>query len=331
MWNLKIISAIIIILTSSATFSETSAPILSKFTKQNWEFGGKAIYFHPNITADSTVNLSFGSLESNAFSKSPQWGFGFMLESSYNFSAKNNINLNWYHLTSNLNSNLNSSRTINIPSNFNISLIDTFENNLSAATLNNTKYNISPTWDMINLEFGKNISFSQYNAIRLHAGFEYARLSSNNSLSIIGSTTINNITTQFNSTIANNDSYYGFGPRLGVDMNAISEKNFEFYAKGAMALLTGKNKHNYTTTNHLLSISRIINNSTTSVVPEIDGKLGIDYVYNLTKSKLILDCGWMWINYFNAVIRQENSDLNSTSNSYDFGLNGIYWGVKWLA
>jgi len=332
MFDLKTIAAIIILLNSSSIPASTSNPILAKFSDKNWEFGGNALYFKPNINSDNQVKYSIGDLESTSFIKDPQWGFGFMLDGSYKINHTNNIYLNWYHLSSNTNSNINASRTINIPSEFNQIINDIDEGNFSSSKIKNTKYNISPKWNMVNLEFGKNINFSKYNAIRFHGGLEFSNLYSHNSLSIIGSvTTKNNITNSFNSVITNNNSYSGFGPRLGADMYAISEKNFEIYAKGAIALLAGPNKYKATTINNALSIKTTINNSLTSIVPEIDGKLGIYYVYKISESKIIIDCGWMWINYFNAIVRQDNSYLNTKNIYYDFGLNGIYWGLKWLA
>lgn len=67
--------------------------------------------------------------------------------------------------------------------------------------------------------------------------------------------------------------------------------------------------------------------SATAIVPELDAKLGIDFTYNWTDNIFTLDVGWMWIDYFN--IAQVNPGYGNSQ--IDFGLQGLYFGLKWAA
>ena len=133
----------------------------------------------------------------------------------------------------------------------------------------------------------------------------------------------------FSTSTSNNPSYNGFGPRLGADMAYDWGNGLGIYANGAGALLAGTSKFSTTNTNVLLSRSVTTNSSTTTVVPELEAKLGATYSYAMAQGDVTLDIGWMWVNYFNAV-RTQGSNLLEASENGDFGLQGPYIGLKWL-
>lgn len=338
MSNLKKTAVAVLALSSGAVFAGTMGPVCSAVNvtvpceSTAWNVGGKALYFQPNVTTAgagaSSKTITTGSGQTVDFGKSPKWGWGFMVEGSYHFNTGNDLNLNWYHVGTNRSGGFNGSR--NLASNLNPSLMDNSSTGLTTVTVNSAASKVEPKWDMVNLEFGQHVDFGENKSIRFHGGFEFARLTANNSLTTTGSvTTTTGTTPSFNNRVGSNPSYNGFGPRIGADMSYDWGNGLAIYANGAAALLAGTSKYSNTYTNNILSRSVTASGSNTTVVPELEGKLGAAYSYATAQGDLTLDVGWMWINYFNAV-RSTDSYLLDGPDVGDFGLNGVYFGLKWL-
>lgn len=337
MSNLKKTAVAVLALSSGAVFAGTMGPVCSAVNvtvpceSTAWNVGGKALYFQPNVTAGAggtSRTITTGSGQTVDFGRNPKWGWGFMIEGSYHFNTGNDLNLNWYHVGTNRSGGFNGSR--NLVSDGSSSLISPVNVAVQTTTVNRTYAKIDPKWDMVNLEFGQHVDFGENKSIRFHGGFEFARLTANNSVSVNGSLTLANQTTpSFSNTSSNNPSYNGFGPRLGADMSYDWGNGLAIYANGAAALLAGTSKYSNTVSNVLNGRSITSSGSSTVVVPELEGKLGAAYSYATAQGDLTLDVGWMWINYFNAV-RSQGTRLLDDTQSGDFGLNGVYFGLKWL-
>lgn len=337
MSNLKKTAVAVLALSSSAVFAGTMGPVCSAVNvtvpceSTAWDVGGKALYFQPNIgasNAGASKTITTGSGQTVDFGKNPKWGWGFMIEGSYHFNTGNDLNLNWYHVGTNRTGGFNGSRTLN--TNFAPILVDPVNISTGTATINKVSAKVDPKWDAVNLEFGQHVDFGENKSIRFHGGFEYARLTANTTLSTAGSlSTSTGTTPSFSNTSHNNPSYNGFGPRLGADMMYDWGNGLGIYANGAMALLAGSSKYSTTVTNVLNARSITTSGSTNTVVPELEGKLGATYSYATAQGDLTLDVGWMWINYFNAV-RASGANVLASPDSGDFGLQGVYFGLKWL-
>ena len=338
MSNLKKTAVAVLALSSGAVFAGTMGPVCSAVNvtvpceSTAWDLGGRALYFQPNVTGagdgSSAKTLTTGPGQSVDFGKNPKWGWGFMIEGSYHFNTGNDINLNWYHVGTSRSGGFNGSRNLlsNRPG-----IFDSIQSLPTNITVNRAYAKVNPKWDMVNLEFGQHVDFGENKSIRFHGGFEFARLTASNSLSSSGSlTTIGGSTPSFNTRVSNNPSYNGFGPRLGADMSYDWGNGLAIYANGAAALLAGSSKFSNSFANNLLARTTTASGSSTTVVPELEGKLGAAYSYATAQGDLTLDVGWMWINYFNAMHSASGQDLTNSPKSGDFGLNGVYFGLKWL-
>jgi hypothetical protein len=111
---------------------------------------------------------------------------------------------------------------------------------------------------------------------------------------------------------------YDWGNGLGI------------YANGAGAVLVGSAKGSYSSdfVSGSTSSTGFSSNSQTVVAPELEAKLGLKYDYSMAQGDLTLDIGWMWVNYFNV----QSSQLSTGSDivTSDFGLQGLFFGLKWL-
>lgn len=116
-------------------------------------------------------------------------------------------------------------------------------------------------------------------------------------------------------------------------MNYGVSYGFGVYANAATTLLIGPQGFNssYADTTNTSNGAR--GGSNTGFVPELEGKLGLNYSYMLAQGHLTLDLGWMWINYFQITAHDDyNYATQSGADvSYsNFSEQGPYIGLKWL-
>lgn len=338
MLNLKKTAVAVLALSSGAVFAGTMGPVCSAVNvtvpceSTAWDLGAKALYFQPNVgaaNAGMAKTITSGSGQTVNLGKNPKWGWGWMIEGSYHFNTGNDINLNWYHVGTNRTGGFNGSGTVN--ANFIDQLFSsasTFV--INSITLNQANAKVDPQWDAVNLEFGQHVDFGENKSIRFHGGVEYARLAANTSLSLAGSVvTTTGTTPTFNIYTSNNPTYNGFGPRAGADMSYDWGNGLGMYANGAMALLAGTSKYSSKSINNVTGGTLTTSGSTNTVVPELEAKIGATYSYAMAQGDVTFDVGWMWINYFNPLRAQDNQLLDAPSVG-DFGLQGVYFGLKWL-
>jgi hypothetical protein len=312
MLNLRKTALAVLVLSSGASFAGTMGPVCSAVNvtvpceSTAWHVGGQALYLQPTTTAGS-LNYTLSDAAGAYLPKPNNWNWGFQLEGAYHYGTGSDTNLNWYHL------NNTNTKTTQGPFNIIAGAGTTFNGTNQATTT------LNPKWDEVNLEFGQRIDVADMKSIRFHGGVQYARIDNTGSLLITGVS--NRVYTSQSIT------YNGFGPRIGLDFDYNWGNGVGVYARGASSLLAGTSKFNNETTGNVSigSAAASITGSATTVVPELESKLGIKYDYAMAQGDLTLDFGWLWLNYFNA----EPSVSGATITSGDFGLQGLYFGLKW--
>jgi len=331
MLNLKKTAVAVLALGSGAVFAGSMGPVCSAVNvtvpceSTAWDLGAKALYLQSNV-GDISRTVSTGAGRSADFGHNPKWGWGFMIEGSYHFNTGNDLNLNWYHVNNSHSGGFNGSRVVDVSG---TALLDFSNPAGTTTTFNRESGTISPHWDAVNLEFGQHVDFGENKSIRFHGGVEYARLTSNATTYSSGSIATSAGSTSFNTTRTTDPSYNGFGPRLGADMAYDWGNGLGIYANGAAGLLAGSSKFSTTRNDLVTGRTVTVNGSSTTVVPELEAKLGATYSYAMAQGDLTLDVGWMWVNYFNAISR-ENQAVFGTPTRSDFGLEGPFIGLKWL-
>ncbi|RUQ91090.1 hypothetical protein EKM59_01005 [Legionella septentrionalis] len=265
--------------------------------RSEWDFGIQALYLKPsygsNFHLTSFVDAA-GGVHLNELD--PKWAFGFRVEGAYRFGSGNDLGVNWTHYSRSTTGTVLSG---------------------TAALPVNTMLQLKPKLDAVNAEFGQQLNFGKVNNVRFHAGAQYAR-----------------IATDFYGNIASfpipadglHTKFIGVGPRLGGDFVFTLGHGLGVYANGAGAVLAGRRSFN-TVTNGVIDTPGVTNGSKTTMVPELEAKLGITYSYAMAQSDLTLDIGYMWQNYFNSQIFLTINDIGGESG---FALQGPYIGLKYL-
>jgi hypothetical protein len=321
MLSLKKTTMAILALGSSTLFAGTMGPVCTPGNvtvpcpSTGWNVGGQALVLQVmtdqnvsfNAAFDPTSTPAFASLNTNL---NAQWDWGFQIEGSYHFNTGNDITLTWYHLDTGWNNN-------NVAGPFPI-VAPTVTAGLS----------FKNRWDAVNGEFGQYVDFSANKKIRFHGGFQFASIKRSVLAGVDGLTGVLPITTD-SVVLSGSKAYNGFGPRTGIDMNYVFGNGFGIYAKGAAAILVGNAQHGYDVatfdaTGAPLAVLNL-GGSRTTIVPEIEAKLGASYAYPLAQGDLILDAGYMWFDYIHA--------LNPTVfqiTATDFAAAGPYFGLKYV-
>ena len=328
MIKLKKTTIALFALSSGIAFEGTMGPVCAPGNvtvpcqKTAWSFGGQALYLQPNYSGpeagyDLYPRFAGALANSNTTwqSISPAWQWGFQLEGDYHFGTGKDVDINWYRLH-NTNSVVRGFNALDA----NLALTSTIVSNTIST---------NPQWDAVNVEFGQHVDFDELSQMRLHGGIEYARIATN-------------INTGLSSTVYTTStamSYNGFGPRVGMDLsyglNGISStlSGLNIYGKAASALLVGSRGFNTTViTQHGTAYTS--GSQAGSIVPELEAKLGAKYTYATTRGDLDFDIGWMWNNYFNVQNAAYSEASATVINAYfpsnsDFGLQGLYFGLKW--
>lgn len=328
--DLKKTSFFVMVMSSSIAFSGTMGAVCSAVNvtapceNTAWDFGGRALYLRADsnpFLAPHTVTQGVVSVTGNG--ANPEWGWGFQLEGSYHYSTGNDLNLNWYHYRSGA-----QTKTLNAPVTFAQGYDLSGQAFNGPITLNAEVDSTSPSWDQVNIEFGQYVDFGENKFVRLHGGMSFSRVGMNGydydsytvTVPFFGPQTLQDSWTA-------TSVYNGFGPRVGLDLNHEWGNGIGIYANGAMSLLVGSTKSSYIYSDWNLPDAGFAAAQTfQKVVSEFDAKIGAMYSYPLTQGELSLDLGWMWAQYNDALLLGDNQ----SKNNYDFGIQGLYFGLKWV-
>lgn len=317
MLNLKKTAVAVLAFGSSAVFAGTMGPVCVPGNvtvpceATAWDFGAQALYLKPAYAGAFNHDTAFTT---NGFTQyqnnGPDWGWGFKIEGSYHYGTGNDVDLNWYHLSKATDSD--------VQDNFYFGTLST-PDSLALDT--------KPQWDAVNLEFGQHVDFSDYSKIRFHAGAQYARIKSTDSIALVNSTT----------TATRNLSYNGFGPRVGTDMSLNWGNGISIYGDAAASVLVGTSHfsgHDGFAPGVVEATGGTYGGKNTAMVPELEAKLGATYTWAMAAGDMTIDAGYMWINYFNAHSFPVSTGSAITEypafTSTNFGLSGVYAGLKWV-
>lgn len=157
----------------------------------------------------------------------------------------------------------------------------------------NTLGYMKPTYHIVNLELGQQAQFGRFVDVRFLGGLQYINLKQ----FAVDTGNINTTTTQY---------LKGLGVRGGLDSAFNVTNNFALTAGAAVSVLVAQDRFT------------LFNTNNDGVVTGIETKAGGKYTHKMQQGDLSLEAGYQMANY------------NTTRNSGDVGLHGIYLGVKWV-
>ncbi len=268
----------------------------------NWDIYGSALYLQSNTGALNIAGYTTTNGFDNYIVSGNIFGLGFKLGSRYQFQKSRDIDINWYAIDNKNNFVITGPMT-----------------NAAGVYLNGPEISTyaQAKWNAVNLELAQQVDSIKATHLRFHAGVTYAALKE--TLEFFDPGTGTEVTERGHIT-----SYIGFGPRIGIDANYNFANHFFVYSNTALGILAGTSRENG-------NGDTADNNVTGSflfamlVVPELEERLGVKYAHSISNGSLSLDAGWMWINYFQALITRVGGIIHEEN----FGFQGPYLGLKW--
>jgi hypothetical protein len=201
------------------------------------------------------------------------------------------------------------------------------------------------SYDAGDLTFGQKLDVGS--RIRLHPfmGLRYARINTidtgnyNSGDDLVSFPGFEDVSYAGESKLEN--TFTGIGPRFGSDAQINLGQGFSVRGRLGLSALIGSNKvvnnGNFTIFNDAGDVDTTFaasnkNDSQTRVVPELDGRLGLNYTYDFDSSMALgVEAGWQATNYFNVTSDQYQTfpfagqHYESTSN---FGIQGPYARIQ---
>lgn len=200
--------------------------------------------------------------------------------------------------------------------------------NPNGANQKYAKDSFTQTLNAVDLTFGKQL---QLGNIGLHPfiGLRYADLDLSNSAKFyfLGTQNWRNV---------NHSDFDGIGPRLGLDGTINLSTHFSVVSTVGGSLLAGNldastTQYYYGALTSIISPKTKITNHATTVVPEVDAKLGLGYTHDYYENNVFyFQLGYEVVDYINGVnfdsTSQEN--VNSMNDKSDFVYHGPYAKVQ---
>jgi hypothetical protein len=304
-----------------------------------WSFGATAVFMQPSNKAFNYADVSSAALNGTQFSsttdnKSVDEGYGwwFGADVAYAFPGNGRDVTLAYE-------GLHTDTTNNAAAGDNSVLTSTFSGLPYLTAEGETKTN----YDAGDLVFGQKMDVGS--RIRLHPfmGVRYAHINTkdtgaygNGADSSFVFDTVNPFPTSTSSSESGEleNTFNGIGPRFGSDAQVNLGQGFSIRGRLGLSALIGSRSVDasglltyYDVNNAVVGSVTGKNNSEseTRVVPEIDGRLGLNYTYNFDSNMALgMEAGWQATNYFNVVADSFNSDTQHYEGNSNFALQGPY-------
>lgn len=301
-----------------------------------WSFGATAVLMQSmgwsstdyanslSSNASLTNPNAVGSIDQNTVDQNYNWWFG--ADISYAFPGNGRDVMLAYEGMHSTDENSTTDNFLASPFRYSTNPFGSY--NVDGGTFTGASGKIETNYDAGDLLFGQKLDVGS--RIRLHpfAGIRYAHINIKGTGNYAGSfTTIGPTTFDITEEGQLDSTFNGIGPRFGSDAQVNLGQGFSVRGRlGLSALIGTRNADNSFVDSYYNAAGTLIGTdaqsadtaSQTVVVPEIDGRLGLNYTYDFNSNMALgVEAGWQAENYFNATI-----DVNG--NASDFMLQGPY-------
>ena len=311
-----------------------------------WSFGGTAVLMQPNnrsFNYADTITNSFNSAgtqftsDTNNHSVNEGYSWWFGADITYAFPGNGrDVALAYEGLHGTTTDHTSTAAPIGANNTLLFSSFSGFPY-LTAEGEAKTNY------DAGDLVFGQKLDVSS--RIRLHpfAGLRYAHINTEDIGTYGGgesSSATFDVDDPFPTSTHSSESaklentFNGIGPRFGSDAQVNLGEGFSVRGRlGLSALIGSRSIDNSAVISYLDANNTAVgyingasnSDSQTRVIPEIDGRLGLNYTYAFDSNMALgVEAGWQATNYFNVIADSLNADTGQYDNNSNFALQGPY-------
>jgi hypothetical protein len=294
-----------------------------------WSFGIEALYMMPgnrdyqygSLNTDTTATVS--PFKNESVNADHDWGG--TVDATYLFAGSSrDVKLSYTHL----HFSDSDHTTVGDNQSFSPSLSLFYNGPLNFNAAGDTaRASFSDSYDALDLVFGQWIRVGERVDLHPFAGVRYASVNQSNKATYtdISATAPDNYASQ-----QLKSDFEGIGPRAGIDTAVHLGSGFSIVGTMGASLLIGsmESKLNvYDPATAGIEYWNYRNDDSTHVVPELDARLGVDYMYAFTPTtSMNIQLGYQAVNYFD-VANLDGIDTyvpNTVNNSEDFGYQGPY-------
>lgn len=308
----------------------TGTPVIAPDSTGSWSFGLEALYMESNTnfqyaTFSTLATDGTGATINHNPSVTNDWNWGVEGDISYMFpGSSRDVSASYTYL------NQDGSDSTTSPDNI---LGVTDFPNAGGDPYDSAKANVDQTLNAATLTFGQVFTIGQRVSLHPFGGVQFADIDNTDKVNYYGDLATVPVTTGIAGSYKQESDFEGAGPRAGIDATLHIADDFSIIGTFAGALLVGNMDSQFQFNNGAVTTSiggselQFKNDSYTALVPELDAKAALDYMYafNPTTS-MDVQVGYEVVNYFNA----ESNDVldafnfNSVSNTSNFSYNGPY-------
>lgn len=294
----------------------TGTPLIAPESEGVWSVGLEALYLNSNTPAYQYANtgpITSGTVDNETVSAG--WGWGGEVDVTYLFPhSSTDLSASYMYVGQDNSDTLTSdgTRTSFVGGIF------------FAAPFSSMTGSVDQTLNAATLTIGQ---WFNINRLALHPFIGLAF----SDIDLDGQSTGYNI---FDPAVADGTNsghtdFTGVGPRAGINGAFNLGKGFTLVGTFAGDLLVGSSSTEFPYVQYTgtPSSGELDTENYTSIVPELDAKLGLGYLHNFNlKTSLNIEAGYQVINYFNAVHFNALSAFftNSINEASDVNYNGPY-------
>jgi len=279
-----------------------------------WAVGIEGMYWQPNmhnlayaVAPTATFSGDVIDINTDIHTVEPDYDWGFALWGTYHFAGQgNDITLRWTRL------HTDDDDSVEHPFDIEAGQFGVFPTKDHPAfgigiPFEKGHSDVDFEYDAVDLMVGQHIDIGPCLDVRIAAGLRYVSLD----------TTVKD---DFEFVIEDEGAikehvnyesdYQGIGPRVEIDGMYDFGSGFGFVAGAGASILIGENDvtaakeiHSFDGDGDLEDTFKVKGDKgdTQQVVPEIDAKLGVNYVYNMGgQSSVAIEAGWKAVNYFDV-------------------------------
>lgn len=285
-----------------------------------WSFGIEALYVQPTGGNFQYAQVDNNTAPNTLSNKSVDSGYNWAGEAdlTYRFAGSSrDVTLGYMHLDT------DESDTTTV------SGLQTFNQSL-AFVPDTAKGETDYDYNAVDLSFGQQLLVGERVVLHPFIGLRYADIEQDNKV------TYNNTASVVDTGVEKvNSDFQGVGPRAGIDARILTGCGLSFIGTMGGALLVGDTNSQVSSTPFGVfgtSTVKWTNDDAVNIVPELDGRLAIDYTPHafFPEASVGFQLGYEVVHYFDALSNNaiDTVELNSVNINSDFSYQGPYFRLQ---